>query len=84
MKRLSNCLYYINCAKNFFSKDYLLRIYYALFQSHLSYGILLWSNTSQANINLSGKAQKKAVRLISKAQYNSPTEHFFKNLKILN
>lgn len=66
------------------SSKNLKTIYYSLFHSHLEYGLLLWANTSQKNITLVQKLQKKALRLVFKTPYNAPTAHLFETSKILN
>jgi len=59
---------------------YVLRIiYFSLFASHLTYGILLWG---YANDKIS-KLQKRAVRLICNAKYNAHTEPLLKQMAIL-
>ena len=54
-----------------------------MIQPYLNYGILAWGNASQSLINKTFLLQKKAIRIISKAAYNSHTEPLFKTLKIL-
>ena len=65
-------------------KEVLLSIYYSLFQSHLGYGILVYG---LANDDLTHKIkllQKRAIRLISNAEYRAPTLGIFRELKILD
>ena len=65
--------------KHFLPKKVLIMIYNTLIQSHLNYGILTWGFKP-------GKLavqQKKAIRAISLAKYNSHTEKACKDLKIL-
>jgi hypothetical protein len=54
-----------------------------LFQSHLSYGIILWGNSSQYNIQRVLLLQKKAMRVICGLQYSESCKHAFKNMQIL-
>jgi len=56
----------------------LLSIYNSLIACHLSYGILLWGK----QIEQITKLQKKSMRLIVDAKYNSHTDPIFKKLKI--
>ena len=40
----------------------------------MSYGILAWANTSHANMNKTGKLQKRAIRTINKSGFKSHTD----------
>ena len=60
--------------------EYVLRIIYcSLIQSQLIYAILTWGFASSRL----EKLQKKAIRIISGARYNSHTEPLFKRLQLL-
>lgn len=83
-QKLSYTLYSLRRLKHLLSSDNLTTLYYSLFHSHLDYGLLLWSNTSQKNIKIVQKLQKKALRLICKKTYNAPTAQLFETTKILN
>ena len=83
IKKLSTALYFIRTAKSFLTQKSLQFIYYSLFHSHLIYGIQIWSCCTQNLINNIFKLQKKAVRIICNAKYNSHTESLFKQCKIL-
>ena len=83
LKKLSTALYFIRTAKLFLTQKSLTFIYYSLFHSHLIYGIQIWSCCSQNLINNIFKLQKKAIRIINNAKYNSHTESLFKKCKIL-
>ena len=65
--------------KHIVSSDVLLKIYQSLILSRLHYGILCWGFNKTNMFRL----QKKAVRVILKAKYNSHTDNLFKNLKML-
>ena len=45
-------------------KGCLKSVYHTLFESHLIYGISLWGNTSQANIDKLFRLQKRCIRII--------------------
>ena len=83
VKKLSSALFFMRNAKNVLSKKALTYIYYSIFHSHLIYGIHVWSSCSQSLITQMFKLQKKAIRIINGGNYNSHTEPFFKNSKIL-
>ena len=67
--------------KYFLPKSALKMIYNTLIQSHLNYGILMWGQSP--HINKLEVQQKKAIRAINLAKYNSHTSQLFKRLKIL-
>ena len=58
-------------------------LYFALFHSHLTYCPIILSCTSNSNINRILKLQKKAVRTITRNDYNSHTKPIFIELNIL-
>ena len=63
--------------------SYILKqVYYAQFHSHLSYGCQVWG-FDDSYINQTITLQKKAVRLMTFSNSDSPTDPLFKDLKIL-
>ena len=82
-KKLSSTLYVLRSCKHVLSCANLKLLYNTLFESHLRYGIILWSNTSCKNFNLICRIQKKAIRIINKTRYNHPTNTLFKKSNIL-
>ena len=60
-----------------------LQVYYAIFFSHLIYGCNVWGLTTQENVNKIEVLQKKCVRILTFSPFNSCTNHFFTNLKLL-
>ena len=73
----------LNKLKNTLSKDTLLHIYNALLLPHITYGISAWGNNSNQHLRRLNMLQKRAVRYISKAKYNSHTSPLFKKLQLL-
>ena len=63
-------------------KSTLLSIYYALFQSHLNYGCLVWGQNTNCLKRLA-TLQKKAIRLMTFSKFNSHTNQLFHDLHIL-
>lgn len=59
-----------------------LLLYNSLFSSHLNYCHLVWGTTTLTNINNLHVSQKKAIRSIVNAPYDSHTQPFFKTLHI--
>ena len=69
--------------KNILPAHHLLLIYHSLIASHLNNGILFWWNAPKKYTNKILVLQKKAVRIISSATYNSPSKPLFKKQKLL-
>ena len=57
--------------------------YYALFYSHLSYAASIWGITSPQNLDKIIKLQKKCVRILSFADFDSHAHPLFIDLKII-
>lgn len=62
----------------------LLSVYYALFHSHLNYGLCVWGHADDQYVEQIKLAQKRAIRVIAGAKFSSPSEPLFKELGILN
>jgi hypothetical protein len=56
-------------------------LYYAYFQSMLSYGLILWDNS--ANTKLIFRLQKRAIRVMMEIPKSSSCKQYFKYLHIL-
>jgi hypothetical protein len=65
------------------SLDICVQVYYAIFFSHLTYGCNLWGLSSEENILKIERLQKKCVRILSFAPYNSHTNQLFIDLELL-
>ena len=81
--KISRALFVIKQIKNVIPKESLRTLYFATIHPHLSYGILAWGNASSAILNKTNILQKRAIRTISKANFNSHTEPLLKQLSIL-
>ena len=46
-------------------KKTMVSVYYALFYSHMTYGSLVWSLTTQNNLDSIFRLQKKCIRIIA-------------------
>lgn len=57
--------------------------YYALFESHLRYGIAVWGGSSNNNLQRVLIQQKRAVRCLANLGYQDSCKEAFKELKIL-
>jgi Reverse transcriptase (RNA-dependent DNA polymerase) len=83
VSKISRSLYMVQMSKNFLTVGALKSLYYALIHSNLIYGLHIWSSAAASTLNPLEKIQKKAIRTINLAPYNSHTEPLFKSSKIL-
>ena len=81
--KISNSLFIMNRVKRIIPKDTLKTIYYALIYPYLTYGLLAWGHTIHNDHNTLFLKQKRALRLINKAPYNSHTDPLFRTSNIL-
>ena len=79
--KIARTVFMIKQVKYILPNDSLKTLYYALIQSHLTYGILAWGNASDSTTKIH-VLQKRAIRCIHKANYNSHTDPLFKHSKL--
>ena len=77
--KIALTVFMIKQVKYILPNDSLKTLYYALIQSHLTYGILAWGNASDSTLKKNKILQKRAIRCIHKANYNSHTDPLFKH-----
>jgi hypothetical protein len=82
-KKLSKALGLLKVASHCFPTCALLPMYYALFHSHLIYGLLIWGNTYSSYLQPIKVLQKKCIRLLSNADFLAHTPPLALNLGIL-
>lgn len=82
-KKISCALFAIKQAKHILSCHSLTTLYFALIQPHLNYGILAWGNSNKNILHNTIILQKRAIRIINKASYNSHTDPLFKKVEVL-
>ena len=85
-KKIGQLLEIINKIKPLLQSCTLKQIYNALFQPHLSFGLLAWYSNIRGNLtNISRlfKLKQKAVRLIDKSKFIAHTDPIFKKFNIL-
>jgi hypothetical protein len=78
-KKISKTIGIMTRLKHFLPDYIMLTLYNSLISPYLNYGLLVWGTCCQRVIKL----QKKAMRVISNAKYNSHTEPIFKKFEIL-
>jgi len=80
-KKLSSSIYALKRLCGELEREDVRKAYFGLFQSHMSYGLLVWGASPHAqNIFL---LQKKAIRIISGSGQLEHCKPLFQNLKIL-
>ena len=82
-KKTPRALFSIKQLKNTLPEESLRILYFALVHPHLSYGIIAWGNTDKGFIKQTNILEKRAIRMINKAAFNSHTDLKFKKLEIL-
>jgi hypothetical protein len=82
-KKMSSGLYALNSSKHILQQSHMKTLYYSLVHPYLNYGCLLWGNTHKTYINKLEIVQRKAIRAITKSNYNAATSPLFKNTNIL-
>lgn len=73
--KLSSTLFLLRRLKNCVNSSTLKIVYFALFQSHINYGITLWGNTSAATMIF--RQQKKALRILANVSYLESCRRLF-------
>ena len=79
--KLNKACYIIRRTKMYLSNDALKMVYYAFFNSVMSYGLIFWGNSNKSKCVF--KLQKRAIRIIMGARNNDSCREFFKIPKIL-
>ena len=82
-KKVSCALFSMKQVKHIIPVQCLKSLYHTLVNSHLSYGILAWGNANKTSLKRTITLQKRAIRIVNDAKYNSHTEPLFKRNRIL-
>ena len=69
--------------KHTLSINILKTIYSALILPHISYAIVAWGNIKNVEMTRLKTLQRKAIRLVSKAKYNSHADPLFRKLNLM-
>ena len=81
-KKLSRAIGLLYKVRNFCKTSTIRSLYFSLFNSHLSYGLVVWGNANISDINKIKSLQKRAIHAISEQPDN--TDHIFFEQNILN
>lgn len=82
-KKLSSSLYALKRIKSIGNLDAVKVAYFSLFDSHLRYGLVIWGNSSIANLKRVLILQKKAVRILAGLDPMASCRQAFKEQNIL-
>ena len=83
IKKLSRSVGILSKVKPFLNRNALLHLYYAIFHSHLTYGLITWGLTFKTQLNKLINLQNKAVKIIGGGNYYDKATPFYSKLKIL-
>ena len=70
-KKISSSIWLLSKIRTYLSTDHRLLFYNAYIKPHFDYCSIIWSNSSNANINRVTKLQRRACKLILGAEYTS-------------
>ena len=85
-KKLSRAVGLLYKVRNFCPLNVLRSLYFSIFNSHLSYGLVIWGNASCSYIDKIRSLQKRALKAIvfSHKENNIDIKNIHHNLKVLN
>jgi hypothetical protein len=81
--KLSTGLYVLQRMKSISDTNTTKIAYYALFESHIRYGIAVWGGTTITNLQRVLMKQKRAIRILGNLQPRESCRESFKKLNIL-
>ena len=83
-KKLSRAIGILYKIRAYSPQPILISLYFAIFHSHLTYGLPVWGSASKNLINNIVLLQKRALRVITSADYHAHTKPIMKETKILS
>ena len=82
-KKLNRSIGMLSKSRHYIPPDELKSLYYAIFSSHMTYGCQIW-HKSNIHSDKIENAQKKAIRVISFADFSAPHKPLLKEKSILS
>ena len=82
-KKLSKSIGILTRIRFFVSKDVMLQLYYSLFYSLITYGILVWGNTYENSLKPIIILQKRVVHVMSFSKWDAHAQPIFASLELL-
>ena len=81
--KLSRCAGIFSKLRYYLKKDVLIRVYHALFNSHLQYAILCWGNANSTYLDRIQVLQNRAIKFIARAPRYYRLDNYYLNYRIL-
>ena len=81
--KISRSIGILSKLKYILPKNVLLLLYNSLVLPHLTYCNIVWGNSYFSHLNKIRVLQKRAIRIITHSEYNSPSSPLFLKMKIL-
>ena len=82
IKKLSRSVGILAKIKPFLSTAAMLTLFHAIFQSHLQYGVLVWSSTIKFYLRKLIVLQNKTLKIIRGAKWNERASPYYLKFKI--
>uniref|UniRef100_A0A1B6LC00 Uncharacterized protein n=2 Tax=Graphocephala atropunctata TaxID=36148 RepID=A0A1B6LC00_9HEMI len=83
IKKLSSSVYVIRRMNQISDSQTARTAYFALFESHLRYGLVAWGGTTAQNLHRVLVVQKRAMRALTGLNYRESCKEAFKEQRIL-
>lgn len=83
-KKLTKLMYYFRNVRNILNKNDLYKVYYALCQSRIEYGIIGWGSASNIHMKQLVKTQKVIIKIILKVPIRTPSKEIFKKFNVFS
>ena len=82
-KKLSRANGILAKIRHFLPTKILISVYYSIFYSHIIYGCSVWAMTTKINLDIITVLQKKCIRIINFADFNSHTNELYDKNQLL-
>ena len=83
VKKLSKAVGILYEVKNFLNSQALLQLYYAIFHSHLQYGLITWGSTFKTYLKKLIILQNKAIKIVGGGKYFDHATSYYSKTPIL-
>lgn len=84
IKKLRFVLYKLKYLSNILKLTYLKILYYALVESHLTYGLIAWGSAGETLIKYLQKVQKSILKVLFHKPRTYPTTQLYQETGVLN